>query len=205
MNVGEGGMLVDFLSVFASVSVIEALSTVTGVLYVVLMIRESRACWIFGNISVALLSYSCFEVGLFADMTLQWIYFVMGVIGYVQWSPSSESSSALSVSQASGIVRLRSLSAGIVVWMVVYGVLMNLPGARIPILDSLLFAASIVATWFQARKYIDNWLIWIPVNVVYAGLYWSRELPMYAILSVMFAALSFRGWRSWRTRLSPRG
>lgn len=178
---------------------VEIVSTITGLLYVILMIRESRACWLFGNISVALLSYSCFHAGLYADMVLQWVYFVIGVVGYVQWRPIGEENEIPRVRKATASTLVFSAVVGSLFWVLSYNVLGLVPGSRLPMVDSLLFAASVIATWFQTKKYIENWMVWIPVNVTYALLYSFRGLYLYAVLSIVFAVLSYRGWKQWKS------
>ncbi|MFM8473019.1 MAG: nicotinamide riboside transporter PnuC [Candidatus Kapaibacterium sp.] len=188
-------------TMLSSMRLVEILATLTGILYVVLMTRETRASWVFGNISVTLVSISCYEAGLYADMVLQWIYFVIGIVGFVHWRRGKDAGKHLRISMANGRVRVLSAASVLVVWTIVHLLLTRFHGARSPFLDSLLFAASVVATWHQARKYLDNWLIWIPVNLAYAGLYMERGLPMYSVLSLVFAALSIRGWRAWTSAM----
>ncbi|MFN4769781.1 MAG: nicotinamide riboside transporter PnuC [Candidatus Kapaibacterium sp.] len=178
---------------------IEVLSGITGVVYVILLTAERRSCWLFGNLSVALLGYSCWEAGLYADMALQGVYFAIGVVGFLNWTPTVADRDKLHISRISLRTGMLMTIVCIVVWIVVYQALRLFPGSRLPMMDSLLFSCSLVATWFQARKYLENWLLWIPINIAYAGLYYSRDLPVYVGLSLVFAALSLRGLVQWRS------
>jgi nicotinamide mononucleotide transporter len=180
---------------------IEILSGIAGVLYVILLTAERRSCWLFGNLSVALLGYSCWEAGLYADMALQGVYFAIGVVGYVNWTPTAADRDKLHISRISLRTGMLMTVVCIAGWIVVCQVLRMFPGSRLPMIDSLLFSCSLVATWFQAKKYLENWLLWIPINLAYAALYFSRDLPVYVGLSLVFATLSVRGLVQWKRAL----
>jgi len=81
---------------------------------------------------------------------------------------------------------------------VLLGVLMERIGAALPHLDAVLTSYSLVATWWQTRKHIANWWLWIAVDVVYVGEYIYKDLRTTAALYVLLVALSALGLRDWR-------
>jgi nicotinamide mononucleotide transporter len=70
--------------------------------------------------------------------------------------------------------------------------------AAFPFVDSFCTACSLVAQVFLARRVLHNWLIWIFVDAIYVGVYFTKDLYatglMYA-LYIFIAAMGFRDWR----------
>jgi nicotinamide mononucleotide transporter len=71
----------------------------------------------------------------------------------------------------------------------------------LPFWDGGLVAASLVAQWMAARKWIENWLVWILVNVVSVGLFFSQQLMLTTALYVLYLAMAFVGYRAWNRAL----
>jgi len=70
--------------------------------------------------------------------------------------------------------------------------------AALPYLDAVLMSYSLVATWWQARKHIANWWLWIAVDLVYIGEYIYKDLWVTALLYAGLVALAVLGLRDWR-------
>ncbi|RYG53352.1 nicotinamide riboside transporter PnuC, partial [bacterium] len=69
--------------------------------------------------------------------------------------------------------------------------------AAAPYIDSGIFWASVGAQWMVGRKYVENWLVWIAVDVIAAMLYWSKGLPVTSALYLLFCVLAVGGWVAW--------
>ena len=70
--------------------------------------------------------------------------------------------------------------------------------AALPYLDAVLMSYSLVATWWQARKHIANWWLWIIVDTVYIGEYIYKDLWPTALLYAGLVALAVLGLHEWR-------
>jgi nicotinamide mononucleotide transporter len=70
--------------------------------------------------------------------------------------------------------------------------------AALPWLDAALTAFSLVAQWWQARRHIAAWWLWIVVDVIYVGEYVYKDLLITSVLYAGFVVLAVFGWRSWR-------
>jgi nicotinamide mononucleotide transporter len=81
---------------------------------------------------------------------------------------------------------------------VLLGLLMVRIGAALPHLDAVLTSYSLVATWWQTRKHIANWLVWIAVDTVYIGEYIYKGLRPTAALYALLVALAALGLRDWQ-------
>ena len=73
----------------------------------------------------------------------------------------------------------------------------DLSQASLPYLDSSLTSISLIATWMTARKYLENWLLWIFANVVYVGMYAYKGLNGTAVLYVLLIVLAVKGYWDW--------
>lgn len=178
---------------------IEWAATLLGIAYVVLMIRRNILCWVAGNLGVALQAISFYRVRLYADLALQLVYFAMGCYGLVQWLRGTAQRHTRDVKRVPW-QRLWLLLT--VVWLVgsaAWGyVLRTWTNAALPELDATLATASLIATWMQAHRYLDNWLLWIAIDAAYAAVYWSRGLYLYTGLYAVFVVLAWRGWNEWK-------
>jgi len=93
----------------------------------------------------------------------------------------------------------RPISAvAIAMFFLYYFVLANYTDSPLPKADSFTTALSIVATWMLARKMIENWILWVIVDGVSAGLYFYKELYPTAILFVIYTIMAVVGYWQWR-------
>ena len=67
-----------------------------------------------------------------------------------------------------------------------------------PFFDAALTGGSVVAQVLLMRRILDNWLLWIAVDVLYVPLYLSRSLPLTALLYAGLVVLAWRGWVDWK-------
>ena len=73
--------------------------------------------------------------------------------------------------------------------------------ADVPYFDASATAMSFIAQYLIARKKIENWLIWMVVNVVYVGIYAYKELYLYAALFTIYLLLAIKGYWSWKAAI----
>ena len=67
-----------------------------------------------------------------------------------------------------------------------------------PFWDAMTTAASIVAMWMLSRKYIEQWLVWLAVDLITIGLYLYKGIPLTAGLYALYSALAVAGYLRWR-------
>lgn len=173
-----------------------------GFAYILLAIREHRACWIAGGISTAIYAVVFFDAGLPMQSLLQLVYVAMSVYGWVSWGRAAGRSSPpgwlplrAQLLALAGIALATAAGAPLVARFAL---------AAAPIADSLGAWASLFATWLLARRYIDAWIWWIVIDIGLAALFASQGLWPTAALYLSFALLAVAGWKSWRrSRIRP--
>jgi nicotinamide mononucleotide transporter len=84
------------------------------------------------------------------------------------------------------------------IWAVIYWVLITFTNSDVPVADSFTTALSIVGIWALAHKYLEQWFIWIVVDVVTSILYFYKDIPFKASLYALYVVIAVMGWFKWR-------
>jgi len=182
---------------------LETAGAVLGVAYVILVIRQTVACWPVGIASAALYMFVFFHARLYGQVALQGVYIALMVYGWREWLHGGASGGQLAVSRLPSAFRLPVLAAGVVATVAFGLALARTTDAALPYWDAGTLSFSLLAQWMTARKWIENWLVWIAVDVVYVGMYASQELYPTVLLYVAFLVLAVLGYREWRASARP--
>jgi len=183
-------------------SLIEAAGVLAGLGYVVFAIRESVWCWPSG-IASAIAYVVVFQgARLPGQAVLQAILGGVCVYGWWAWSRGGAAQGPLVVSKAKPAV-LAALAVAIAGGTLAVGwLLLRSNESVLPFWDGGLVAASLAAQWMAARKWLENWLVWIGVNVVSVGVFFSQQLHLTTALYVLYLAMAFVGYRAWTRALA---
>jgi nicotinamide mononucleotide transporter len=180
---------------------VELISAVLGLVYVLLNIKEIPWAWPVGIASVALAVIVSWDATLYWDMVLNVIYVVLSFYGWYQWLHGGRKNSELRVSR----IQTRPL----LFWLTLASLLTVLLGwlsdqytdSDIPYWDAATTTFSLVATYFLARKYLQNWIMWILIDAVYVGVYYYKGLYAYMVLFGLYVVLAWVGWKEWKKSL----
>lgn len=173
----------------------EAVAVLFGAAYIVLAIRQHRACWIAGGASTALYSVVFLQSGLPLQAVLQLLYVGLSIYGWVRWRPDGGAPQQ-PVSWPWPRHGL-ALAAIAIATAISTALLMRYGGSTAPVADSLGTWASVFATWLLARRCIETWLWWIVVDLGLAALFAREGLVPTAALYLAYALLAIVGWRAW--------
>ena len=155
-------------------------------------------------VNAALYFVVFYRAGLYSDMGLQVVYFVLSLYGWYEWLYGGEGRTELTVSHATPRHWVILLGVGVVVWYALGAITSRLPGAALPYLDAATVATSLLAQWMMTRKLLENWLVWITVDVVYVGMFVFKKLYLTAGLYALFLALAVMGYVQWRRTMPER-
>jgi nicotinamide mononucleotide transporter len=147
---------------------------------------------------VVLLMVVFWSAGLYADASLQLVYIVLGLIGWWTWQYGGEQHAALRVRTTSPREWAGLAVAGAALTGGLWLFLDRLTGSTVPAADAVTTALSLLATYGQIRKLVENWWLWIAADLIYIPLYGYKDLWLTAILYVAFLVLCILGLRSWR-------
>jgi nicotinamide mononucleotide transporter len=182
---------------------VEAVAVVLSIAAVWLTTARNPLCWPVGLASVLVYGWIFIGARLYSDALLQGIFAALEVYGWWQWRrlPQTDSQPAVRPASArelwlpAGLAAAGALALG--------AAMARYTDAALPWLDAVLTAASLVAQYWMARMIRANWPLWIAVDVVYVGVYWSRELPLTAGLYAGFVVIAAVGWRRWGAVRNP--
>ncbi|WP_326559198.1 nicotinamide riboside transporter PnuC [Micromonospora sp. NBC_01796] len=182
----------------------ELLGFATGMLCVLLVVRQHVANWPVGILNVLLLMVVFWSAGLYADAGLQIVYVVLGGYGWWQWTRGTGRDGVTGVRTTTRVEWTGLATAGVVLTGLLWFFLDRFTGSTVPLPDAFTTALSLLATYGQARKLVESWWLWAAVDLVYIPLYGYKGLWLTAILYVGFLGLCGLGWRAWRADLRER-
>ena len=187
-------------------------TTVLGLAYSLVEYKASAWMWAVGFAMQALGIVLYYEKGLYADCGMEFYYLAMTVYGWWRWvrheelsvsetsqgdSPSVKQES-LPVSRFPSRLILPWLVIIVVIWGIIYWILVTFTNSNVPLADSFTTALSIVGIWALAHKFLEQWFIWIAVDVVTSALYFYKDIPFKASLYALYVIIAIFGYRKWR-------
>jgi len=187
-----------------AMSGLEIIAVLLSASAVWLTVKQNLLCWPLGLVSVLMYSWVFFDVKLYSDMLLQLVYAVLQLYGWWQWTRGGVQHAGRQVSRLPGNQLLLSLAVGSAGSLLLGYLMATHTDAAAPWLDAALTSFSLVAQVWMAQKRLECWPLWIALDVIYVGLFLSKDLYLTAALYAVFTALAIAGWRTWqRPRAAP--
>jgi nicotinamide mononucleotide transporter len=187
-------------------SPLEGIAAAFGLVSVYLSTRQNIWSWPTAIVNVALYTIVFYQGRLYGQMGLQPVYLALSIYGWYEWLHGGAKKTELHVSRASPRLLGALAILNIVTWIAL-AALLRRTDAALPWLDALLTTTSLVAQWMMTRKILENWLLWIAVDVIYVPMFISQHLYATALLYAAFLILASMGFVEWRRslvrRLSP--
>ncbi|MDO8502061.1 MAG: nicotinamide riboside transporter PnuC [Gemmatimonadaceae bacterium] len=177
---------------------LEIIAAVFGVVSVFLSVRQNIWSWPTAIVNVGLYIVVFYEAKLYADTGLQVIYVVLNAYGWYHWLYGGKNRTGLPVTRTGARLGLFLIALGGIGTAVIGTFLARSTDAALPYLDAMTTSTSLVAQWMMTRKLLENWLIWVAVDVVYIGMYIYKSLYVTAVLYFVFLVLSAMGYTKWR-------
>lgn len=177
---------------------LEATAVAFGIASVYLSVRQNIWSWPTAIVNVLLYVLVFRDAKLYADMGLQVVYFALSVYGWYEWLFGGANRTPLKVSRATARAAV-TLSLIAVASVAVLGTfLARSTDAALPYVDSATTSTSLVAQWMMTRKVLENWAVWMAVDVVYVGMFIFKHLYLTAGLYAVFFVLAAMGHREWK-------
>ncbi|WP_369308359.1 nicotinamide riboside transporter PnuC [Providencia rettgeri] len=203
-------------------SYIEAVGTIAGLLCILLASLEKTINYLFGLINVSLFAVIFFQIQLYANLLLQIFFFVANIYGWYAWSRVTSSQQAelkirwLSLPKASITLVFCVLAVLYLTFNIdtVFGILatwaveiLNLFGANLamptiepdafPFWDSAMTILSVVAMILMTRKYVENWLLWVIINVISIVIFFIQGVYAMSLEYLILLGIALNGSRLW--------
>lgn len=159
--------------------------------------RRNLLCWPITLAADVLYLVVFYRAQLLSDTLLQVFFVAFTLYGWWHWWRGVRQEGEVRVERLATRGLLIAMAAG-AAGTLVLGMLAKRLHAALPYLDASLASYSLVASWWQARKHLANWWLWIVVDLMYIGEYIYKDLWPTAILYALLVALAVLGLRQWK-------
>lgn len=175
----------------------ELFGFITTALGILLTARRNMLCWPITLVADVVYLIVFYKVSLLSDTLLQVFFIAFTLYGWWHWHRGLRDEGEVRVEPLPVRHAVVTIVVGIV-GTVVLGSFTKRVGAALPYLDALLASFSLVGSWWQARKHIANWALWIAVDLLYVGEYIYKDLWLTAVLYAGLVGLAIVGLRDWQ-------
>ena len=193
---------------------LEIFGTIVGLVYLWLEYKASIYLWIASVVMPAINLFVYFNAGLYADFAMDIYYLVIAIYGWILWryglKKKDNRQGKVSGKEISSDARPAAIThlpfnsipvLGLVFAFLFVGiaqVLILFTNSTVPWLDSFTTSLSIIGMWVLARKHLEQWLVWIVVDIVSAFLYAYKELYFYCGLYTLYIVVAIFGYLKWK-------
>ena len=181
---------------------LDILTTVLGLAYILLEYKANIWMWFVGFLMQALGIILYYQKGLYADCGMEFYYLAMTAYGYWKWVRGSVEKDSLPIRHFPRRLVLPWLVIIACVWGAIYWLLVTFTDSTVPLADSFTTALSVIGIWALAHKYLEQWFIWIAVDVVTCVLYFYKDIPFKASLYGLYVVIAVFGFFKWREMMA---
>nr|MBC7613255.1 nicotinamide mononucleotide transporter [Pseudopedobacter sp.] len=188
---------------FLAITWIEWFGTITGALCVYLAAKENILNWPIAILSVITYIYIFYNAKLYGDTILQFYFLGTSVYGWYYWS-YGKSDSLKSERPVGSLVKKDWLIiiAIQIIFSIIIGVLLDIyTDTDVPFVDGFCTVMSFIAQYLMTRKKLENWLLWIFVDIIYIPLYIHKNLLATSVLYFVFLFIALQGYLDWKKTL----
>ncbi|NOU46260.1 MAG: nicotinamide mononucleotide transporter [Bacteroidales bacterium] len=187
-----------FLQNLYQTTLLEIIAVVFGLLSVWYSWQVNILVYPTGIVNVLIYVYICFHAGLYADMGINWIYFVMSVYGWYNWTRKKEEKTVVKIAWLSLKGHVTAVLIVIISFVMISYVLVNYTDSTVPYIDAFTTSVFIVGMWLMAIKKIENWIYWIIGDIICLPMFYYKGLVFTSFQYFIFLILAVMGYYSWR-------
>ena len=182
---------------------------VTGVIYIVLEIRQKNFMWVVGVATSVAAMLVFFRQGLYASFGLNTYYLITSFVGLWQWRKDRKRLVGnQSSGQADDVIHLNRLTTSTLLISAVIAVvgtvalawLMELVENPMSYLDAAVTVLSAVATWWLVKSYIQQWWLWIAADLLSTVLCASQGMWWMTALYAAYTLSALIGYNHWKKK-----
>ncbi|MBO5611177.1 MAG: nicotinamide mononucleotide transporter [Prevotella sp.] len=181
---------------------LDIVTTTLGIAYIILEYHASIWLWLVGFLMQSLGIALYYQKGLYADCGMEFYYLAVTIYGFFAWKfgrkGGKRDNKQLPITHFPRHLMLLWLTITAAIWAAIYFILTTYTDSKVPIADSFTTALSVVGIWALARKYVEQWIIWIVVDIVTCMLYYYKDIPFKATLYAFYVIVAIIGYRKWK-------
>ncbi len=172
-----------------------------GLLYLWLEYRADIRLWVVGLVMPLVHGVLYYTSGLYADVAMNAWYVLAGIYGWVVWRNRPKRNISFPISHTPRRLAVPLAGVFAAVGALIAFVLVCFTDSTVPYWDAATTAASVVGMWMLSRKYVEQWLVWLAVDVVSCGLYIYKGIPFTAGLYGLYSVLAVAGYLRWLKKM----
>ncbi|MBP3331047.1 MAG: nicotinamide mononucleotide transporter [Tidjanibacter sp.] len=180
-------------------SILELIGVVVGLIYLYLEYHANIWLWAANIVMPAIYIFVYHDAGFYADMGINIYYLIISIYGWYKWRfvKTKRVEKEVPITHTPIKMILPLIVVTIAVFVAICYVLINFTDSTVPYGDSFTTAVSIVGMWMLARKFVEQWLVWLVVDVVCVALYVYKGLYPTAGLYALYSAIAVVGYVKW--------
>jgi nicotinamide mononucleotide transporter len=186
---------------------IEYIAVIFTLACVYYTIKNKVVAWPLGIVGVSAYLWLFYSIDLYAEVVTQIVFLGQSFYGWYNWmkvgdKPAAPITRLFSEVDTKMVYHITSVVLGatlLVYWLIMalyYNGIITQPS--VPIIDSFTTATSLVANYYLAKRYIENWYLWIFVDLIYVGMFFYKEVYLTAGLYLLFFFMAIQGYRKWK-------
>ncbi len=175
--------------------VLDIIACLFGILGVVFTIKQNILCWPIAIVGLLASFYAFYIQRLFGDAFLQLIYLIYSFYGWIYWNKHKQTDFSITFSPKKQLIFWGLIT--ILLFIGIYSLLKYFKGDKI-LIDALLTSLSLTTTYMMIKKWIENWVLWVIIDVTYVFLYLSKAMYIFSLLYFIYALVAFWGFLEWK-------
>lgn len=160
-------LIITSLSFYWGESTIGIISAVTGVVCVILTGKGKLGCFVFGLVNCITYAYMAYQAKFYGDVIENMFYYIpMQFVGFALWKKNINTETAEVIARRLNLKQVFIYIIGIIVGTCLYAEILKLLGGNLPYLDSVTNIMSIAAMFLSVKRYAEQWILWIIIDVI---------------------------------------
>lgn len=180
-------------------TIVEILSVLCSIAYLLLLMKKNRLCWLFGITGSAMGVYLMLDKQLPAQAIIYTYYVIIGVYGWWHWHKTDNT--LHTIKEWKVITHVVMNAFAILIGILAAQLITHYTQSTYAYADALLTSYGFVASFMQARKILSSWVYWFLIDAMSAVLYYQSGLTWYVLLMVLYCVLCVKGFLEWRLSL----
>lgn len=189
--------------------IIEIIGLLTGIIYVIGAILEKKWCWYFGIIATIAYAISTYYFKLYGEFILQFFYLSISIYGISQWSEKEIDDLSIDVRIDNNKLQIKFSTISFLLKMFIVGSFLSAViywgliylESTYPFWDSITSGFGVIATYMTVKKKIDNWIIWIIIDIILSYILYLKGLPYYSFLYLIYLIFAVVGFYKWKKEI----
>jgi len=183
-------------------TIIEVIAVIFGLLSVIYSRKQNILVFPTGIISVLIYVYICQKFGLYADMGINFFYFIMSIYGWYNWTHQKGEIKDRPITKTNKTEKIYLSILGIVFFIIIRFILINYTDSTVPNIDAITTSIFLIGMWLMSLKKLENWTLWIIGDIISIPLYAYKGLVLTSLQYSIFLIIAIMGYITWRNAIN---